>query len=1169
MRLLTFEMLAYGRFTEKVLDLSGGKEGLHMIYGPNEAGKSIALRALTNFFFGIPARTNDNFLHDNTNLRIGALILHSDGTRLHAVRRKGLKDTLLNEFGIPIPDKNLEKYLGEVSREMFSNMFAMDHEVLVEGGKALVEGGGDIGQSLFAAGMGVAGMRGMLASLEAEAGNLFKASGKNPKINRLIHEFKVLKSRCDEKSLSSKDWVLHDEKLRSALKEKEIIGRELLDLSSERHRMERLLRAVPKIASLMDLRAEMKKMGEIRQLPPGFSKKRQETQDMLHHAQSSEAKLRRDLEKIQGDLARISPEGSLIKAQDEIRDLFQRSGSHKKAMMDLPKRKADKHRMLDEAQAVLKKLGPDWTLENVESRRITDTLMARIRELGRELEPILERQTVAHKANISLESEMLAAKETLSNMPSPKDSSSLKAALSKVMKQGDLSESLKKIKGELRARREHVETHMKNIGLWKGSMAALESTTPPSEETIDQFESDFIENRSRLERVEQALGEQKDRLFGLERQLEALKGAGPIPTVEELEQARRNRDEGWRLIKESWLFSKEEVNRNQSVDADDAALAEGYEKRVKAADDIGDRLRNESERVAKQVSLSADRQEVEKRISALSEDLARMKTAYSGIESEWHKMWETIPIRLRRPREMRAWLQRYHKLMEEIARRRAVKEEAERLETLMEDDRKLLIERLKALGEAPNDKDEDLDDLLNQCDGVVKRVEEERNKRENLFQHIHDLERRNSVAVYELKQTEEALKSWQKMWGEAVDRLGLDVSALPGEADTVLGGMQSLFDLIDQAGTMQGRIQAMEKDAEEFSIWVSNLCTRLAPDLKKMAPEVAAAALSERLDRALADTARFQELEKQHISLKASIQSEHLIVDESEAKLSDMCREGGVGSYEELPEVEERSDLFRKRREKIEELEEELAGYSAGSGIEALIQEAKDVDADTLPAEIGALTQRIQALEEKRSELDQLIGSEKAVLDSMDGRAEAAELAEKAQGVLAELRDAVERYARVSVASKLLRKEIERYREANQGPILRRASEIFAALTLNSFEGLVPDFDDKDNPILMGVRPNNEKVSVAGMSDGTSDQLYLSLRLASLEQRLLGGEPMPLILDDILINFDDDRSCATLEALEVLSKKTQIIFFTHHHHILELAKTKVSKEVLIPHYLES
>jgi uncharacterized protein YhaN len=74
------------------------------------------------------------------------------------------------------------------------------------------------------------------------------------------------------------------------------------------------------------------------------------------------------------------------------------------------------------------------------------------------------------------------------------------------------------------------------------------------------------------------------------------------------------------------------------------------------------------------------------------------------------------------------------------------------------------------------------------------------------------------------------------------------------------------------------------------------------------------------------------------------------------------------------------------------------------------------------------------------------------------------------------------------------------------------------------------------------------------MSDGTRDQLYLSLRLASLEKYLQAGEPMPFIVDDILVNFDDRRAAATLRALAELSKKTQVLFFTHHERLVELAQ---------------
>ena len=79
-------------------------------------------------------------------------------------------------------------------------------------------------------------------------------------------------------------------------------------------------------------------------------------------------------------------------------------------------------------------------------------------------------------------------------------------------------------------------------------------------------------------------------------------------------------------------------------------------------------------------------------------------------------------------------------------------------------------------------------------------------------------------------------------------------------------------------------------------------------------------------------------------------------------------------------------------------------------------------------------------------------------------------------------------------------------------------------------------------------------MGVQGMSDGTADQLYLSIRLATLEQHLDAYEPVPFIVDDILIQFDDERSAAALGVLAELSQKTQVLFFTHHARLVELAQ---------------
>jgi uncharacterized protein YhaN len=105
--------------------------------------------------------------------------------------------------------------------------------------------------------------------------------------------------------------------------------------------------------------------------------------------------------------------------------------------------------------------------------------------------------------------------------------------------------------------------------------------------------------------------------------------------------------------------------------------------------------------------------------------------------------------------------------------------------------------------------------------------------------------------------------------------------------------------------------------------------------------------------------------------------------------------------------------------------------------------------------------------------------------------------------------------------------------------------------------------------VLVGVRSaGRQTVTVESMSDGARDQLYLALRLASLHNYLDSKEPIPFIVDDILIQFDDERAAAALEALAELSKRTQVIFFTHHEHLVELATRCVSPEALFKHRLD-
>jgi uncharacterized protein YhaN len=96
----------------------------------------------------------------------------------------------------------------------------------------------------------------------------------------------------------------------------------------------------------------------------------------------------------------------------------------------------------------------------------------------------------------------------------------------------------------------------------------------------------------------------------------------------------------------------------------------------------------------------------------------------------------------------------------------------------------------------------------------------------------------------------------------------------------------------------------------------------------------------------------------------------------------------------------------------------------------------------------------------------------------------------------------------------LLRWSIERFRETRQGPMLSRASDMFMGLTQGAFSKLVVDYEVE--PLkLTGQRATGALVEIAGMSEGTRDQLYLALRLAALELHLEQTVPLPLIADDL------------------------------------------------------
>jgi uncharacterized protein YhaN len=266
-----------------------------------------------------------------------------------------------------------------------------------------------------------------------------------------------------------------------------------------------------------------------------------------------------------------------------------------------------------------------------------------------------------------------------------------------------------------------------------------------------------------------------------------------------------------------------------------------------------------------------------------------------------------------------------------------------------------------------------------------------------------------------------------------------------------------------------------------------------------------------------------------------------------------LLERASVLTLEECIPLAEKANKNRVLKAEVDKARLDLIHDGEGMTFEAISAEVGEFDLSQVPILLEQTKTSIAELTEKHAGLLQRQATEGKEFGAINGQATAAIAEARRHEALAALGDAAEQYVELTTAQRLLKWAIERYRDQKQGPMLRRAGEIFAGLTLGEFTKLVVE-SEKSPPELFAKRVGGHQIEVAGLSEGTRDQLFLALRIAALELQISSKLALPFIADDLFVNFDDERAKAGFEALKALSGKTQVLFLTHHDHLLPIIR---------------
>ncbi|MFM9884889.1 MAG: hypothetical protein ACKVQT_17855, partial [Burkholderiales bacterium] len=415
-----------------------------------------------------------------------------------------------------------------------------------------------------------------------------------------------------------------------------------------------------------------------------------------------------------------------------------------------------------------------------------------------------------------------------------------------------------------------------------------------------------------------------------------------------------------------------------------------------------------------------------------------------------------------------------------------------------------------------------------------------------------------------ISQTETALQVHAEALATWHARLFLPAGSA---SETVKARLEELDALARQSAALndarqsQGHHNALVKDIETRAAALAMLVGEAQP--------VSVDDFADRLRRRLvasreSDQARNTLRRDQGRARQKKLQAEAEL-EQQDAVLARLCSAARVATADMLPEREESAAKKRQAQVHLSTLGEQLAQASARPE-EALRRSLAGQDAVAIESERARCKLEIGQRETEQAAARTVEEEARRALEAIDTSDRAAAAREGMESAAARFRAAIRPWARLKLAHALLRESLNRFRERAQAPMVAAASTYFSLMTGGRYERLEAD-EEGDKPVLRAVQADGTKKGIEAMSEGTSDQLYLALRLAALDLRRASHQHMPLVLDDVLITSDDERAANVLRALARFSEGGQVMIFTHHRHLIDIARAALSDRALTVHSL--
>lgn len=404
----------------------------------------------------------------------------------------------------------------------------------------------------------------------------------------------------------------------------------------------------------------------------------------------------------------------------------------------------------------------------------------------------------------------------------------------------------------------------------------------------------------------------------------------------------------------------------------------------------------------------------------------------------------------------------------------------------------------------------------------------------------------------------------RETWRALISPLGLNAEASPKVARDQIGRIEAARSRLAALDELRGDVRRLSESIGEFEDAAAQLledCGRPAQsypgtplDLLVEECETAAGLME----------ARVQVLDGLIQSRKRD-EAEMRVVEadlaEKDAAIDALLSAGQSTTVEEFLQKAKNWQTRTTLLETIRSSEQRIRlQLGTGADHDAFIEELASAQQEELRLEIERIGTERTELAARKAELDQEIGRIKAEIARLENSQEQSRIildrAIKTEQLESRTRD----WMRLVIAQALLGQTVAFYEQERQPGVVRRASEYLQAITAGRYLRIQYPLG-ASQPMI--VETGERQKGIDQLSRGLAGQVYLAIRFGYIDEYTETGQSLPVIFDDVLVNFDSERSRQACRAIGELARRHQVLYFTCHPEVEAMLTEEVPGAMVV------